>query len=69
MAVCFNSLNVVFPLAWRLKDPSIDRFVADAVRAATKQAKERALKEERLKRRSDRMLAYEAKRQKLSEKD
>ena len=67
--MCFNSLNVVFPLAWRLKDPSVDRFVADAVRAATKQAKERALTEERLKRRNIRMLACETKRQKLSEKE
>ena len=52
-----------------MKDPSVDRFVADAVRAATKQAKERALTEERLKRRNIRMLACETKRQKLSEKE
>ena len=40
------------------KDPMVDRLVAaDAVRTATKQAKERALKEEHLRRHNIRMLA------------
>ena len=39
------------------KDPLVDRLVADAVRTATKQAKERALMEEHLRRHSIRMLA------------